>query len=164
MVQGWCKRTDTNAGLPSLSAELEEFARTQVPANSIGVVPADVKEQHIEGGYWLCFIKCKPYLATEREACATDVIEEDWWVVKIQWYNYQHESTPGTPRHYKLEPGERLLAVNALLRISGVRFESGQQRGSRSGTCVLGDETHKNIQACLPYDTVGVTVRGPVQA
>ena len=73
-------------------------------------------------------------------------------------------ATPGTPRHYKLEPGERLLAVNALLRISGVRFESGQQRASRSGTCVLGDETHKNIQACLPYDTVGVTVRGPVQA
>ena len=103
-------------------------------------------------------------LADEIQACATDVIEEDWWVVKIQWYNYQHESTPGTPRHYKLEPGERLLAVNALLRISGVRFESGQQRGSRSGTCVLGDETHKNIQACLPYDTVGVTVRGPVQA
>ena len=164
LVQAWCKRADTNAGLPSLSAELEEFARTQVQANSIGVVPADVKEQHIEGGYWLCLIMCKPYLATRREACATDVIEEGWWVIKIQWYVYQHEVTPGTPRCYKLEPGERLLAVNALLRISGVRFESGQQRASRSGTCVLGDETHKSIQACLPYDTVGVTVRGPVQA
>ena len=52
--------------------------------------------------------------------------------------------------------------VNALLRISGVRFETGQ-RANRSGTFVLGDETHKNIQACLPYDTVGVTVRVPVQ-
>ena len=28
---------------------------------------------------------CKPYKATPREACATDVIEEGW-VVKIQWY------------------------------------------------------------------------------
>ena len=162
LVQGWCKRADTNAGLPSLSAELDVFARTQVPANSIGVVPADVTEQHIEGGYWLCLVKCKPYLATRREACATDVIEEGWWVVKIQWYSYQHEPAPGSPRHYKLLPGERLLAVNALLRISGVRFETGQ-RANRSGTLVLGDETHKNIQACLPYDTVGVTVRVPGQ-
>ena len=69
----------------------------------------------------------------------------------------------GNTRHATpLQAGTR--RVNALLRISGVRFESGQQRASRSGTCVLGDETHKNIQACLPYDTVGVTVRGPVQA
>ena len=50
-------------------------------------------------------------------------------------YVYQHEVTPGTPRCYKLEPGERLLAVNALLRISGVRFESGQQREPQWDMC-----------------------------
>ena len=163
LVQGWCKRADTNAGLPSLSTELEVFAKTQVDAFSIGVVPADVKEQHIEGGYWLCLIKCKPYLATRKEACATDVIEEGWWVVKIQWYAHVQQVVPGTQRHYKLDDGERLLAVNALLRISGVRFEN-KQRESRSANKVLGHETHKNIQDCLPFVTVGVNVRGPVQA
>ena len=45
---------------------------------------ADIAEQFIEGGYWLCAVLGKPYKATRREACATDVIEEGWWVVKIQ--------------------------------------------------------------------------------
>ena len=78
-------------------------------------------------------------------------------MVKIQWYVYQHGSLP---RQYKLESSERLLAVNAMVRIKGVRFET-KDRESRSGLQTLGSETHKNIQMCLPYDTVGVDVRGP---
>ena len=84
-------------------------------------------------------------------------------VVKIQWYDHVQQVVPGTQRHYKLDDGERLLAVNALLRISGVRFENNQ-RESRSANKVLGHETHKNIQDCLPFVTVGVNLRGPVQA
>ena len=63
-------------------------------------------------------------------------------------------------------PGERLLAVNALVRIGQIRFESsgaGGQRESRSGVKVLGPETHKNIQASLPFHTAGMTVHGPVR-
>ena len=160
LMKGYCRRAESNAGLPSLSADLDVFARTEVHAFSLGVVAADIVEQHIEGGYWLCAILCKPYKATRREACATDVIEEGWWVVRIQWYNHQHGTSP---RQYKLVPGERLLAVNALVRIKGVRFET-KERESRSGTQVLGNEAHKNIQMCLPYDTIGVHVCGPQTA
>ena len=157
LMRGYCRRATTNAGLPSLSADLDTFARKEVAANSIGVVAADAAEQHIEGGYWLCAVLGKPYKATRREACATDVIEEGWWVVKIQWYEYQH----GThPRQYKLLPGTRLLAVNAMVRIKDVRFEN-RERASRSAVKILGEATHKNIQMCLPYDTAGVDVRGP---
>ena len=152
-----CKRAETNTGLPSLLADLDTFAKAEVAAYSLGIVAADAVEQHIEGGYWLCFILCKPYKATCREACATDVIEEGWWVIKIQWYTYQHGSLP---RQYKLESGTRLLAVNALVRIKGVRFET-KERESRSGLQTLGSETHKNILMCLPYDTQGVDVCGP---
>ena len=100
---------------------------------------------------------CKPYKATPREACATDVIEEGWWVVKIQWYAYEHGTSP---RQYKLLPEPRLLAVNAMVRIKDVRFET-KERASRSGVQVLGEEAHKNIQMSLPYITVGVDVCGP---
>ena len=164
LVQGFCKRANTNAGLPSLTEDLQVFATKEVHANTIGVVAADIREQHIEGGYWLVWIKCKPYLATRREACATDVIEEGWWVVKIQWYTHQPH-LGDTSRHYKLENEERLLAVNALLRIRGITFQSsgeGGQRESRSGVKVLGHEAHKNIQACLPFHTAGLDVQGPV--
>ena len=160
LMRGYCKRASTSAGLPSLSADLDVFAKTEVAADSVGIVAADVKEQHVEGGYWLCLVLCKPYKATRREACATDVIEEGWWVVKIQWYVYQHETSP---RQYKLLPGTRLLAVNAMVRVKGVRFET-KDRASRSGIQTLGHETHKNIQACLPYDTVGVDLQAPQQA
>ena len=157
LMKGNCKRANTNAGLTSLSADLDTFAQTEVKANSLGVVAADIKEQHIEGGYWLCLVLCKPYKATRREACATDVIEEGWWVVKIQWYAYEHGTSP---RQYKLLPETRLLAVNAMVRIKDVRFET-KERASRSGFQVLGEEAHKNIQMSLPYITVGVDVCGP---
>ena len=156
LLRGFCKRATTNAGLPSLSADLDTFARNEVAANSIGVVAADAAEQHIEGGYWLCAVLGKPYKATRREACATDVIEEGWWVVKIQWYAYQHGTSP---RQYVLLPGTHLLAVNAM-GIKDVRFEN-RDRTSRSAVKILGEATHKNIQMCLPYDTAGVDVRGP---
>ena len=39
-----CRRAETNAGLPSLSADLDAFARTEVAANSLGVVAADAAE------------------------------------------------------------------------------------------------------------------------
>ena len=78
-------------------------------------------------------------------------------MVKIQWYTYVHGTSP---RQYKLDPGQRLLAVNAMVRIKDVRFET-KERASRSGVQVLGDEAHKNIQMCLPYVTAGVDVCGP---
>jgi hypothetical protein len=85
------------------------------------------------------------------------VIEEGWWVVKIQWYVYQHGTLP---RLYILQTGTRLLAVNAMVRIKSVRFEN-TERASRSAVKILGEATHKNIQMCLPYDTAGVDVCGP---
>ena len=163
LVQGFCGRADSHSGLPSLSEDLQVFATRDVHADTVGVVAADSSEQHIEGGYWLVWIKCKPYKATRREACATDVIEEGWWTVKIQWFEFQPELGE-SPRHYALKPGERLLAVNALVRIGQIHFQSsgaGGQRESRSGIKVLGFETHKNIQASLPFHTVGTNVRGP---
>ena len=159
LIKGHCKRADTNSGLlsVSLSTDLDTFAKNEVKADSLGVVAADVAEQHIECDYWLCLVLCKPYKATRREACATDVIEEGWWVVKIQWYDYQHGTLP---RQYKLVAGTRLLAVNAMVRIKNLRFET-QERTSRSGTKVLGLETQKNIQMSLPFDTCGVCVCVP---
>ena len=83
--------------------------------------------------------------------CATDVIEEGWWTVKIQWFEYMPKLGE-SPRHYKLKLNERLLAVNALVRIGQTRFENsraGGQRESRSGVKVLGYETGgKSISGC----------------
>ena len=130
----------------------------------VGVVAADSTEQHIEGGYRLVWILCKPYTATRRKAFATDVIEEGWWTVKIQWFEYMPELGE-SPRHYKLKSGERLLAVNALVRIGQTRFENsgaGGQRESRSGVKVLCYETHTNIQTSLPFHAPLFTVQGHI--
>ena len=68
LVQGFCGRADSHSGLPSLSEDLHVFATRDVHANTIGVVAADSSEQHIEGGYWLVWIKCKSYRIRPRAA------------------------------------------------------------------------------------------------
>ena len=164
LAQVFCPRADSHTGPPSLSEYLDVFARREVHAYTVEVVAADSTEQHIEGGYWLVWILCKPFTATRRKAFATDVIEEGWWTVKIQWFEYMPKLGE-SPRHYKLKSGERLLAGNARVRIWQIRFENsgaGGQRESRSGVKVLGYETHKNIQTSLPFHTAGTTVQGPI--
>ena len=65
------------------------------------------------------------YVAQENEVLnATDEIEAGWWVVKAKYYRLVQRS----PRAYQLEEEERLINVNALIRMpKPVQFESTRQ-------------------------------------
>ena len=82
-------------------------------------------------------------------AHATDLFEEGWWIVEIQWYERVEQGKDASARKYKLLPdSKRLLAVNALIRVGGLEFEGGQ-RVPKSGIRVLCDHSREVVEECL---------------
>jgi hypothetical protein len=132
-------------GLPSQTKTLEEFART-LNKGELRAVVVDPPERGIEGDYWLCEIQGPASQATSRQAHATDLFEEGWWIVRIKWYRH---ITGTSPREYELlQNSTRWLSVSAIIRLDGLRFEGGG-REQRSGVKVLSEGTHDVIHACM---------------
>ena len=143
---------DSNAGLQQLD-NLQKFAE-QLRANWL--VAMANSEQHLEGPYWLALVLCRAFVATRDTVHTGDQFEVGWVVVKVQWYKYEEENNTDLTRAYRLMPGERIIPVNVLLRLVGLRFPDGpggpQQRTLRSGSTAckhLGSDTHNVIMNCI---------------
>lgn len=133
------------SGAPSQSATLEEFAH-ELAAGQLRAVRVDSAEQGVEGNWWLCHILGPAIQASEQQVHATDLFEEGWWIVEIEWYEWQASTLP---RKYKIKAGSRRwLAVNALVRVGGLAFEGGQ-RVPKSGLRVLNEPSRELIEDCV---------------
>mmetsp|Transcript_25121 Transcript_25121/g.84671 ORF Transcript_25121/g.84671 Transcript_25121/m.84671 type:complete len:497 (+) Transcript_25121:2689-4179(+) len=138
-------RVNPSSGTPSLSATLEEFAK-ELAKDQLRAVKVDSTERYMEGAFWLCLICGSAKQATARQAHSTDLFEEGWWIVEIEWYKYEEGTSP---RKYKLlTQSKRWLAVNAIVRAGGLEWESGQ-RVPRSGIGVLKEASRELIEDCM---------------
>ena len=119
-----------------------------------------------EGQYWLALLLDAAFPATAAMAHASDVFQEGWLIVKAKH--------PKGWRGYSLQPEERLLVVNSMLRLKDIKFESQPRRQLRpapAGACVggrgrgggseqqarqelswLGADSHNLIMACVRDD------------
>ena len=60
------------------------------------------------------------------------VIEEGWLVVRAQYFKFEPDAKhPKGWRGYSLLSEERLLVVNAMLRLGGIKFEAAPRRNLR---------------------------------
>ena len=77
----------------------------------------------------------------------SDLFEAGWLVVKALWFQVVTTS----PRCYKLQKEERLLVVNSMIRLSGLKFEKVVKRSPRLGDSqyFLSEDTHNMIEACV---------------
>ena len=85
--------------------------------------------------------------ASTLQVQASDLFEAGWLVVKAQWFQVVTTS----PRCYKLQKEERLLVVNSMIRLSGLKFEKVVKRSPRLGDSqyFLSEDTHNMIEACV---------------
>jgi len=102
-------------------------------------------ERGLEGSWWLCEILGPASQATARQAHATDLFEEGWWIVRIKWYKHVPDSSPR--RYTLLQNSTRRLSVSAIIRVDGLEFEGGQ-RVARSGERLLADDRASLIGEC----------------
>ena len=139
-------RSMGDTGQPSQSQTLEEFARS-LAKKQLHAVAVDAAEIDIEGDFWLCLVLGSAQQATARQAQATDLFEEGWWIVQIKWYLYE---TGSNPRRYKLLPNStRWLSVSAMIRLEGLAFEEGQTRSASKGICVFSNDSTALVRACM---------------
>ena len=84
-------------------------------AGGLRAVVVDPPDRGIEGDYWLCEIQGPASQATSRQAHATDLFEEGWWIVRIKWYRH---ITGTSQREYELlQNSSRWLSVSAIIRL-----------------------------------------------
>ena len=106
-------------------------------------------EMDLEGPYWLLLVDSEAIEMPEYMAHSTDELEEGWLVVRGRWYSLVQKS----PRGYKLLPEEKLVLVNAMIRLPNVIFAGGAvgkaPRASRSGLHVLEDDMHNLLMGSV---------------
>jgi len=123
---------------------LEQFALS-LSSGQLRAVTVDPPECGLEGSWWLCEILGPASQATARQAHATDLFEEGWWIVRIKWYKCVPDSSPR--RYTLLQNSTRWLSVSAIIRVDGLEFEGGQ-RVVRSGERLLSDGRASLIGEC----------------
>ena len=117
------------------------FARMSPPALGVAVRAA-AHEVDLEGPYWLLLVDSEAFEMPDEMAHSTDEFEEGWLVVRGRCFSLVQKS----PRGYKLIPAEKLILVNAMIRLPNVIFAGGAvgkaPRASRSGLHVQDDDMH----------------------
>ena len=112
-------------------------------------VRADAKDVDMEGPCWLLRVDSEAIEMPEDMAHSTDEFEEGWLVVRGRFYSLVQKS----PRGYQLLPAEKLVLVNAMIRLPNVIFAGGAvgkvPRESRSGLSVLEDDMHNLINGSV---------------
>ena len=95
-------------------------------------VNASDDERHIEGDYWLALLLGGAFECLENLVHATDIFEAGWLVVRVKWYSLKQVSQRG----YMLKPEERIVPVNAIVRLLGLKFSNSYSAGreTRSAT------------------------------
>lgn len=135
---------------------LQEFA-DDLCANMIVAVRVARDERGLEHGrpYWLAYVLGPAFTAPTSMLHAGDQIEEGWLVVEIQWF----EMVDDERRAYRLNPEKKLLVVNTLVRLLGIKFEpcAGPRVTLRSGRghgqmCILSEDMHYAIMYGLGED------------
>lgn len=115
------------------SRSLEEFADELCEGMVVAVrVARDERGLELGRPYWLARVLGPAFAAPTEMLHAGIEIEEGWLVVEMQWYELHDEE-----RHaYKLNTSKRLLNVNAIARLSGIKFEvgAGPRVALRSGS------------------------------
>ena len=85
----------------------------------------------------------------EDMAYGTDELEEGWLVVRGRFYELKQKS----PRGYQLTKTEKIILVNAMIRLPNVIFAGGSvgkaPRESRSGLNALEDDMHNLLMASV---------------
>ena len=78
---------------------------------------------------------------------ATDQFEAGWLVVKAQWFELVTES----PRCYKLGKEERLLVVNEMIRLPGLKFDKVIKKSPRLGESMFyfSEDSHNMLEGCV---------------
>jgi hypothetical protein len=134
--------------------QLEELAAwgEMLKPGMIVAFTADDADTHIEGSYWLALVEGVAHPVPESQVHASDQFEEGWLVVKARYFELVTES----PRCYKLQAEERLLVVNALIRLSSLQFVKVVKRSPRLGDSqyFLDEDTHNMIESCVRDQTV----------
>ena len=112
-------------------------------------VRAAAHEVELEGPYWLLLIDSEAVEMPEDMAHSTDELEEGWLVVRGRWYELKQKS----PRGYKLHPAQKVVLVNAMIRLPNIIFAGGAvgkpPRESRSGLNVLEDDMHNLLMGSV---------------
>ena len=123
---------------------LVEWAKLLKPGMVVAV-RASTDKEHIEGKYWLLLVDSEAIEMPEDMVHSTNEFEEGWLVVRGRWYSLEQKS----PRGYTLLPAEKIVLVNAMIRLPNVIFAGGAvgkaPRESRSGLQVLEDDMRNLI-------------------
>ena len=131
---------------------LEEFAEKLEGSMVVAVNAAD-DERHIEGDYWLALLLGGAFVCPENLVHATDVFEAGWLVVRVRWYSLKQISQRG----YILLPTERIVPVNAIVRLLGLSFSNRAAVLTRSaaaagsGLHFLDEDNHNLIEAACRH-------------
>lgn len=136
--------------------QLHEFAEHLEKGMLVAVnVVAD--ERHLEdSNYWLALLLGGAFECPEQLVHATDVFEAGWLVVRVRWYSLKQRSQRG----YILLPDERIVPVNAIVRLTGLAFSNNYSKGrkTRSATAAgsslhfLDEDSHNLIEAAYRHD------------
>lgn len=125
---------------------LEDWADELKPEMIVAVNVAADQRSEDEGGYWLAKLRTGAYALPHNMLCCGEEFEEGWIVAEAQWYKLEKPEVRG----YTLMPEKVTILVNAMVRLSSLKFahsRSGpQNRTLRSGGMeFLGDDEHYAI-------------------
>jgi hypothetical protein len=134
---------------------LHEFAE-KLKAGMVVAVNADDDERDLEGNYWLALLLGGAFECPEDLVHATDVFEAGWLVVRVHWYELEQVSQRG----YMLKPVERIVPVNAIVRLLGLEFSNNYSAGrkTRSATAVgsslhfFDEDSHNLVEAACRHE------------
>ena len=138
-----------------LMMQLHEFAEL-LEKNMLVAVNAAADERGLEGDYWLALLLGGAFECPEQMVHATDVFEAGWLVVRVRWYELKQVSQ----RAYVLKPEERIVPVNAIVRLTGLAFSNAYSAGreTRSATAAgssllfLDEDIHNLIEAACRHE------------
>jgi hypothetical protein len=134
---------------------LREFAEHLEGGMLVAVNAAD-DERHLEGDYWLALLLGGAFECPENLVHATDSFEAGWLVVRIKWYSLKQISQRG----YILLPHERIVPVNAIVRLLGLQFSNSYStnRQTRSATAAgsslhfFDEDSHNLVEAACRHE------------
>jgi hypothetical protein len=138
-----------------LMMALHEFAEQLEKGMLVAVNAAD-DERDLEGSYWLALLLGGAFECPEQLVHATDVFEAGWLVVRVQWYELKQVSQRG----YVLKREERIVPVNAIVRLLGLAFSNSYSaaRETRSATAAgsslhfFDEDSHNLVEAACRHD------------
>ena len=135
--------------------QLHEFAELLEKGMVVAVNAGD-DERDLEGDYWLALLLGGAFECPGNLVHATDTFEAGWLVVRVRWYSLKQISQ----RAYVLLPDERLVPVNALVRLLGLDFtnsfaasrETRQSKKKGGPLQFFSEDAHNSVLAACRHE------------